>query len=123
VRCDAAVERRDVTAAVNSPTTGDCGVSSERRCLTSATCELTSATCELTSVTCELTSATCELTSVTRDVTLIMWRVHMNRCGVTIATGDVTSERDVVTTVRRDGRATCEGVVTARRDVSPARRA
>jgi hypothetical protein len=107
VRCDAAVERRDVTAAVNSPTTGDCGVSSERRCLTSATCELTSATCELTSVTCELTSATCELTSVmreltsvTRDVTLIMWRVHMNRCGVTIATGDVTSERDVVATVR-----------------------
>lgn len=67
---------------------------------------LTSVRRDLTSATHELTSVTCELTSERRDVTSVAWRVHMNRCRMTIATGDVTSERDVVTAVRRQTPAT-----------------
>src|SRR5881394_3364537 len=83
-------------------TAGHWCVPLERRELTSVTCELTSVTCELTSVTCELTSATCELTSAMRELTSATRELTSERRGVTIATGDVTSERDVVTATGRE---------------------
>jgi hypothetical protein len=149
VRCDAGAQRYHVTAAVDRLIADHWCVSSARHCLTSVTCELTSETCELTSERRDVTSVAWRVHKNRRRVPIGTVEVISERYGVPArreeAPGDqrvVADERrcvpamgeDVHVARQRMNSARClarrhrgnasdarKGVVTARRDASPAR--